>query len=704
MQTPISIPEYNVSYLPCTSAYDPQVSPYLDPIATAHPLPFPRTKQGKNRKVLPKRALDIICSFDIETSRITVDSREHAVPYLWQLQIGLGAPVLTGRDFASIRDILESISTRIHFGCKLVIYVHNLSYEFQFLTGIYNFTPSEVFAPKSRKVLKCSMFDGAIEFRCSYYLTNMSLAQACEQLQTPHQKLPDYDYDSIRYPWTPLTDFEMAYSITDCYCTTEIVHALLTQNDDTLMTIPPTNTGYVRRDCKTNITLYKDYLKIRSLKPSYACFKRLSEAFRGGDTHANWLYTGEILSDVKSADRSSSYPDTHANDLFPMTPLTPDPDHTLKHLIHLINHNHACLFEIRFKNLRQKPSTHFSYIPESKSRNVTKPLTDNGRIISAKELTITLTDIDFSIILHEYDFDAVCITDLYTARYGKAPRSLIELNLEYYSKKTTLKDVFGQEVYYHKSKNRLNAGYGMSAQSPLRRQWVYSEHTWKQDDTESDEELFMRGNASATLPYQIGVWTTAHARLHLHRALWIVGDDAVYWDTDSVKYLDDPDNPYDFSQLNAWYVARSTKTHAYADDTHGVTHYMGVFEAEHTYSRFCTLGAKKYAYEYSDKPNTCFCTISGVVKDRGDHKNIGGRELYSAGGLERFAACFDAKHHFTFTQAGGTASVYNDLTHPITTVIDGHPLTITANVSIHPSTYTLGLGKDYQRFLFENKY
>lgn len=704
MNTSISIPQHNVSYLPYDGVYTPSTAAYITPALDAKPLPFPRTKQGKSKKVLPRRALDIICAFDIETSHITHDSSDHAIPYLWQLQLGLGAPVLIGRDFTDVREILEYISAKLPAGTKLVIYVHNLSYEFQFLTGIYNFSPSEVFAPKCRKIAKCTMFDGSIEFRCSYYLTNMSLAQACKQNQTPHQKLPDYDYGATRYPWTPLSDFELAYSITDDYCVTELISSLLQQNNDTLMTIPMTNTGYVRRDCKTNIRVYKDWLKISKLKPSYSCFNRLSEAFRGGDTHANWLYTGEILTNVKSADRSSSYPDTHANDLFPMTPLTPDSDHTLKHLIHLINHNHACLFEIRFKNLRQKPGMHFSYIPESKSRDIKEPLTDNGRIVSADELTMTITDVDFRIITHEYDFSAVCITDLYTARYGKAPKSLIELNLEYYSKKTTLKDIPEQKLYYNKSKNRLNSGYGMSAQSPLRRSWMYSNHQWSPDESEPDEVLFERGNASAVLPYQIGVWTTAHARMHLHRGLWVVGDDAVYWDTDSVKYLEDEDNPHDFSSLNDWYVSRSTSTHAYADDKYGKTHYMGVFEPEHTYSRFCTLGAKKYAYEYSDNPGTCYCTISGVVKNKGSEENIGGRELYAAGGLPRFAECFDARHHFTFIKAGGTCSHYNDLPSPIHTVIDGHPLDIRANVAITPSTYTLGLGKDYQRFLSEYRY
>ena len=42
---------------------------------------------------------------------------------------------------------------------KVVIFVHNLSFEFQFLRGIYHFDNEEVFAVESRKVLKCEMFE-----------------------------------------------------------------------------------------------------------------------------------------------------------------------------------------------------------------------------------------------------------------------------------------------------------------------------------------------------------------------------------------------------------------------------------------------------------------------------------------------------------------------------------------------------------------
>ena len=97
-----------------------------------------------------------------------------------------------------------------------MIFVHNLSYEFQFLRGIYTFSPEEVFAIKSRKILKCEMYS-RFEFRCSYLQTNMGLDSFTKKMKVEHTKLSGekFDYSKKRYPWTELTDYELQYSIND---------------------------------------------------------------------------------------------------------------------------------------------------------------------------------------------------------------------------------------------------------------------------------------------------------------------------------------------------------------------------------------------------------------------------------------------------------------------------------------------------------
>ena len=111
---------------------------------------------------------------------------------------------------------------------------------------------------------------------------------------------------------------------------------------------------------------------------------------------------------------------------------------------------------------------------------------------------------------------------------------------------------------------------------------------------------------------------------------------------------------------------------------------MGVFEKEDTYSRFKTLGAKRYAYEFKNGKKGV--TISGV------NKSLGVRELWSKGGLEAF------NDGFIFRLAGGTESVYNDKVRQVIK-LDGRDFLLTDNVCIKESQYTLGLTGEYLRIM-----
>ena len=66
------------------------------------------------------------------------------------------------------------------------------------------------------------------------------------------------------------------------------------------------------------------------------------------------------------------------------------------------------------------------------------------------------------------------------------------------------------------------------------------------DNRKSVEELLEEHNKRAFLPYQWGVWTTCYCRLMLEKGLKLAGDNAIYCDTDSVKYL----GSVDFTDYN----------------------------------------------------------------------------------------------------------------------------------------------------------
>ena len=666
---------------------------------------FKNCPKVKNRKGNPagkkRHYIGITTAFDIETTLI--DDIEQSVMYIWQWQFGEDYTVI-GRTWEEFLDLQDRIRKTIPADYWLVVYVHNLSYEFQFLKGIYQFTPDDIFAVASRKLIKCDMWH-CFEFRCSYKLTNMSLKQFTTRMRVEHTKLSgeEFDYSVKRYPWTELADEELEYCVNDVLGLVEAVNALMARDGDTLQTIPLTSTGYVRRNAKRAMREGIHHNFVYSILPDFETYKALREAFRGGNTHANRYYAGDIVENVHSADRSSSYPAVMCNCEFPMTEFVPilPKDLNKDYIGRCITIRHkALLLRIGIKNLALRDRFWgCPYLSKDKCRNIHKAIDteDNGRILEAEYLETTVTDIDLKIIMEEYTGQIIFLQGWY-ASYKKLPDALINEVVKYYKDKTELKGVKGQEIFYDKAKALLNSLYGMMAQDPVKHSLIFKQFgDWEEDDT-PDEELLGKSNKRAFLAYQWGVWVTAHSRDALERGIRLVqeteGADFIYCDTDSVKYT----GTVDWSGYNLHRIEECLESGSMATDPSGVTHYMGVYETEDNpetgvaYRYFKTLGAKKYAYVEKEGEGV-HCTIAGVNKKKG------GSELDEHGGLSAFA------EGFVFRKAGGTQAVYNDNPPMDHVDIDGKRLAITANVAILPSEYTLGITGEYERIIkYSKKY
>ena len=637
-----------------------------------------RGNQGKREN--KRKYKDLFCAFDIESTND--QELQQAYMYIWQCQIE--EYTIIGREWSEWLTFCERVCLQLQEDEYIMIYVHNLSYEFSFLKGVYGFTPEEVFCIQPRKVLKCEMM-GHIEYRCSYLLTNMNLATFTKKMGVK-EKLSgaDYDYSKIRYPWTELTALEMEYCITDVVSLVQALKVYFKIENDNFYTIPLTSTGFVRRDVKEAMRHFNRG-ELKNMLPDFDIYTLLKQAFRGGNTHANRYYAEEILEDVSSYDRVSSYPDVQINELFPMSAWIREDDINIERACRKIfKQKRACLMRISFKNIRLRdPMDGCPYIPKHKCRNLTHHYNDNGRILWADYLEISLTDIDFRIILDQYIFDAAAIHDFYHCRYGRLPKSLRDVISKYYQDKTELKNVSGQELYYMMSKAKLNSIYGMSVQDICKRNILYENDQFKFDQELSDLDLYNKTIQKAFICYAWGVWTTARAREQLQIAINMTGDNFVYCDTDSVKFIND--GTVDFTKYNKSRKQDSIKNGGVATDRTGKEYYLGLYDYEGTYKRFITMGAKKYAYEDSD--GQLHITVAGCGKSKG------AKELAERGGLEAF------QEGFTFYKAGGTESVYNDIRDPFKVNIDGHSLLISSNVMIKESTYTLGVTGEYKRIL-----
>lgn len=621
-----------------------------------------------------------ILAFDIETTRLDDDN---AVMYIWQCGLWVENEyfITYGRTWEEWTQLQDALNK--HLGdIKIVCMVHNLSYEFQFLAGLYDM--QDVFCLKARKILTASC--GCIEYRCSYIWTNKALDMFLRDMGVVHAKKSgaDYDYSKKRYPWTEMTEDEVEYCQNDVIGLLEATVKKLEKDHDTVYTMPRTSTGYVRRDTRKALS----NVAIGYLKPTVDVYEKLRLAFRGGNTHANRFYVGKILENVQSCDRSSSYPDVMLNQKYPMSTFRKVPDGiaTIKRA-RRAGLAILCTMSMSDVELRND-KWGAPYIPVSKCTYLENAVEDNGRVLSADVLVIEVTDVDIEIILDEYTGN-IDFSDIYTADKDYLPKEYRELVRKYYVAKTKLKGVVGEEYEYVKSKNLLNSLYGMCATDPGKDDIIFDAGEYRPVEVDTAKNI-----KKALLPYQWGVWVTAYARKELEEMIKIAGDNFVYADTDSCKYI--ADESIDFSAYNERCTSASLDSGAFADDPKGKRHYMGVAEYEGEYYHFLTWGAKKYASE--DENGKVDITIAGVRKRSAKNakgeivEKGGGDELEASGGLTAF------KPGYIFRESGGLESLYNDATDYWTT-IDGHDLHVTRNVCLRPSTYTVSIGEKYHSLL-----
>ena len=162
--------------------------------------------------IIKRKECQNIFTFDIETTSIvklddkiypaieydkfTEDEKERAESlscmYIWQF--GIDDKVYFGRTWNELKDFLVTIDSMCPF--KKIVYIHNLSFEFQFLRNIFTF--KNVFARKKRHVIKCTLEDLNFELRCSLMLSNVSLAKLSDVYKLKTEKLVgDLDYSLI---------------------------------------------------------------------------------------------------------------------------------------------------------------------------------------------------------------------------------------------------------------------------------------------------------------------------------------------------------------------------------------------------------------------------------------------------------------------------------------------------------------------------
>ena len=647
--------------------------------------------------------IDLVTTYDIETTTILNTEDPYAFMYQWQYCIE--DYVFMGKTWEQFQEFQDILSSKLNLNCyktsdnalhgrMLVTYAHNFNFEWHFSQFFIGKLVSSMFTDKYCPLIIYTR--KGFTYRCSYRLSNKTLAAFTKGF--PHAKLSgDLDYSIIRTPVlndikNGLTNTELAYCFNDVKGLAEAIRDRLEKDKYNIATIPLTSTGYVRKDCQNSMRKNPGNRRtFQRNKLDAHLYKLCRAAFRGGNTHANAAFNGKVIPQVHTRDICSAYPSQILiSDHFPIGPFIKIQD-TSKILPNLetITKKYCLLLTIRVFDLKYTGICGVPYIARAKTFlricDRDSIIEDNGRIIEAPFAELTLTDIDLKFVLRDYSFSRIEITEAYYSHAGKLPMELRKVVLDYYKKKTYYKHADNPEDAYEgaRSKEKLNSSYGMMVQRIDHLEFDYSdgEYILKYMPLQDMLDKFY-SSESSFLQYQHGIFVTALSRALLQRGLDITGPDTVYCDTDSVKYVGD--HEAEFEELNKQLITEAKAAGAIAINKKGEEIPIGIFDPEPTADYFKTLGAKKYICSY-DGGKTIKATIAGVSKEMG-------AKYFTKHG-------FDAFTDETIIPISGKITARYNNEHPHYIECNGVKFLSGPNIALIPVAYTIHIKHDYKDYI-----
>lgn len=567
------------------------------------------------------------------------------------------------------------------------------------------------------------------------------------------EKVKGFDYKKIRTWKTLLTPKEYEYCIHDVKIVSECIRRKIAEEGNNITEIPLTKTGYVRRHVRNetlkgaNRCFYKAAIKSLTLEPDE--YIEAKKAFAGGFTHAALLHSGKEYQNVTSYDFSSSYPSVLIAEKYPMTKGVHVEKISKKSFEEFMERDdYCCIFTIEIENVQQIFPCE-SYISESrcseiegwiqydengepkrdkKGRIIKKlPVINNGRVWAAKRIVTDITSVDYRILKKVYKFDLKRVAHFYYYQTYYLPTTFVKCILDFYSKKTELKDVVGKEVEYMFNKENVNALFGMCCTDIVRELIEYNDD-WSPPHKMTDEERadwIARQVAKENekrgrfLFYLWGVFCTAYARRNLWTGIFECKTDYLYSDTDSVKIINADRHKDYFESYNREVTEKLERAMDYhhlpyellrPKTIKGVEKPLGVWDFDGFYLRFKAVRAKAYmvyGYDKEKKCNDFKMTVAGLsktdameyLKTKGDPIKLFQHEMYIP---ETYITKDEKGREVVKSATGKLTHTYID--EPFScevTDFKGIKAVVAERSCVHleDANYHLSLSRSYQDFL-----
>lgn len=630
--------------------------------------------------------------FDSETSHNHDEDNPKAWIYQWCVCIF--NKYIGGRTPTQFINLLKKIvrTYQLNENRKMIIYIHNLSYDITYLMDfLREYYEVELLALKPHKILTFTC-NKTIEFRCSYLLSNRSLEKWCDYTNSEIKKaVGAIDYDKILYQDSELGYNDWFYQVNDVASMKNCYENMLEMFEDNITTIPLTNTGYIRRDMRREARKDKNNRKhFLKCKMTPKVYIMLTNEFSGGYTHGNRYKVGQnVYGDIRHFDFKSHYPSSQMLDYYPMSAFILYDNRITFSQLNKLCEKYCVLAKITFKNLHIKENITIPYISRHKCEmgkigrvqflnEYRANGDDNGRVIEMIGIcTLYLNELDMKWIIKQYKWDGIIIEDVHIANRGDLPPYFKTVINNYFKIKETTKD----KTQRDKSKNNLNAGYGMTATNPIRSEVTIDFDTGQWQESRNFEfeyiekklEEFYKSRNNIMI-YAWGCWCTSHARDKLLTTIEYIGmKNFLYCDTDSVFFLYSQSAINGINQFNKEIIEVNKIKNYGVINSNNEFSYYGTFEDEKDNIKiFRFLHSKCYAFVDSD--NKLHCTIAGVSKQDKVSGITSAEELQTIDNL---------RDGFIFTKCGGTCSTYvTDIPH--VEKIDNHITELASACIIKP--------------------
>ncbi len=562
-----------------------------------------------------------VAAFDTETSTIDYDDEKVAFMYIWQMAIENEA--FYGRTWQEFKECLRKIKNEMHLAVdyKLIVYIHNLKYDFGFYKHEVNLEGEEDFVARSKRTVLKHIMDDCFEIRDSAVYTEEPLEDMGVEVGIP--KGTGYDYAKVRHALTPLTPDELNYCENDVLILTRYYRLEAEKAGCSISQLPLTYTQSIKRGINYEFSreskMYQAMIMSRQLKNNdhdNKILKLLKHAFFGAFNYSSQLIREIVQENVAGIDISACYGAQCLLHPYPMSKFKSIdiPESTKDLKTNPKYKGKAMLITFAAKNVSAKYAD-IGFLPVNIHNYWQRSVTginnvSSKRILTAQRIEMTLTDIDFRLFLELYNYEKIKFISIVASDYGEMPSYMIRSianthakKLEVQYKNNEIKKIrpltLAEQLEYTHAKTGVSRIYGILVQDPERD--VYK---WDAKVGEVKKEGQQRNKAQfQPILYQWGVWVVAWARYEIIRLLLKLSDAKNKFDEMKILYSDTDSLYFKFSEedikiIEEYNYSINLKVESVVKKHKldpGALKGIGTLKLSH-YEKFKTTGIKQYCY------------------------------------------------------------------------------------------------------------